>query len=92
MAAVNPYLPGLDLSLAALLAIALGVFLSAGTWDAVLERTAPRRVLVIGTAAVADVDARRPTAGAGCPSRSSAPPPAPAGRPRPASTARTSPR
>ena len=56
VAAVNAYLPGIDLSLAALLAIALGVFLSAGTWDAVLERTAPRRVLVIGTAAVADVD------------------------------------
>ena len=57
VAAFNAYAPGPALSLTALAGIALGVFLSSGTWDAVLERTAPRRVLVIGTDAVADVAA-----------------------------------
>jgi exopolysaccharide biosynthesis polyprenyl glycosylphosphotransferase len=57
VAALNPYLPGLDMPPPALLATGLGVFLSSGTWDAVLERTARRRVLVIGTTAVVDVAA-----------------------------------
>ena len=55
--AVNPYVEGLGLSLASLLSVAVGIFLSVGTWETVLERTAQRRVLVIGTEAVAEIAA-----------------------------------
>jgi exopolysaccharide biosynthesis polyprenyl glycosylphosphotransferase len=61
--AINPLISDLRLSLSALLGMGLGVFLSAATWDSVLERTARRRVLVIGSNAVADIVAtasRRP--------------------------------
>jgi exopolysaccharide biosynthesis polyprenyl glycosylphosphotransferase len=58
--AANPYLDGLGLSLASLCGMAVGVFVSVGTWETVLERTAQRRVLVIGTSAVAEIaDAAR---------------------------------
>ena len=58
--AVNPYVTDLQLSLASLLGLGFGVFVTAATWETVLERTAQRRVLVIGTTAVADiVDAAR---------------------------------
>jgi exopolysaccharide biosynthesis polyprenyl glycosylphosphotransferase len=53
--AVNPYVEGLGLSLASLGGLAAGLFLSVGTWETVLERTARRRVLVIGTDAVAEI-------------------------------------
>ena len=53
--AVNPYVPGLELSLISLCGVAAGVFLSAGTWETILERTGQRRVLVIGTNAVAEI-------------------------------------
>jgi lipopolysaccharide/colanic/teichoic acid biosynthesis glycosyltransferase len=52
VAAANPLVPDLRLPASALLAMALGVFLSSATWDSVLERTARRRVLVIGNSAV----------------------------------------
>ena len=55
VAAANPYLADLRLSLAALCGMALGVFVSAGTWETVLERTVQRRVLVIGTTAAAEI-------------------------------------
>jgi len=55
--AVNPYAEGLGLSLAALCSVAVGIFLSVGTWETVLERTAQRRVLVIGQEAVAEIAA-----------------------------------
>ena len=55
VAALNPHLPGLRLSLPTLLAMTVGVFLSVGVWDAVLERTVRRRVLVIGATAAADI-------------------------------------
>jgi exopolysaccharide biosynthesis polyprenyl glycosylphosphotransferase len=58
--AVNPYIPGLELSLHSLCGVAGGIFLSAGTWETILERTGQRRVLVIGTSAVAEIaDAAR---------------------------------
>jgi exopolysaccharide biosynthesis polyprenyl glycosylphosphotransferase len=60
VAAVNPYVAGLEVSLASLCGMAVGVFLSTGTWETILERTARRRVLVIGTDAVAEIaDAAR---------------------------------
>jgi lipopolysaccharide/colanic/teichoic acid biosynthesis glycosyltransferase len=55
VAAANPYLADLRLSLTALCGMALGVFVSAATWETVLERTAQRRVLVIGTTAAAEI-------------------------------------
>jgi exopolysaccharide biosynthesis polyprenyl glycosylphosphotransferase len=55
--AINPYFEGLGLSLASLLGAALGVLLTVGTWETILERTAQRRVLVIGTEAVAEIAA-----------------------------------
>jgi exopolysaccharide biosynthesis polyprenyl glycosylphosphotransferase len=58
--AINPYAEGLRLSFASLCGVAAGVFLSVGTWETILERTAQRRVLVIGTDAVAEIaDAAR---------------------------------
>jgi exopolysaccharide biosynthesis polyprenyl glycosylphosphotransferase len=53
--AVNPLIADLRLPLTALLGMALGVFLSTATWDSVLERTARRRVLVVGSDAVEDI-------------------------------------
>ena len=38
-----------------LLVMALGVFLSSAVWDSALERTARRRVLVVGNSAVANI-------------------------------------
>jgi exopolysaccharide biosynthesis polyprenyl glycosylphosphotransferase len=55
--AVSPHVADMQFSLGALLGMWVGVFLSAGTWEWVLERTTKRRVLVIGTAAVAQVTA-----------------------------------
>jgi exopolysaccharide biosynthesis polyprenyl glycosylphosphotransferase len=57
VAAVNPYVAGLQLSLGALLGIWVGIFLSSAAWEGVLERTAKRRVLVVGTSAIADLEA-----------------------------------
>ncbi len=57
VAALNPYLPGLHLPLSAQLGMWVGIFLSSATWEAVLERTAKRRVLVVGVSAVADLEA-----------------------------------
>ena len=60
VAAVNPYVPGLGLSLGSLCGVAVGIFLTVGTWETMLERTAQRRVLVIGAEAVAEIaDAAR---------------------------------
>jgi exopolysaccharide biosynthesis polyprenyl glycosylphosphotransferase len=55
VAALNPYLPGLRLSLVALLGLWVGILLSSAIWETVLERTAKRRVLVVGTSAVAGI-------------------------------------
>ena len=55
VAAANPLVPDLRLPVTALLGMALGVFLSSATWDSVLERTARRRVLVIGSSAVENI-------------------------------------
>jgi exopolysaccharide biosynthesis polyprenyl glycosylphosphotransferase len=56
VAALNPHLPGLQLSLLALLAAGLGVFVSIGIWESVLERTVGRRrVLVIAGGDLAEV-------------------------------------
>jgi exopolysaccharide biosynthesis polyprenyl glycosylphosphotransferase len=55
VAAANPYLADLRLSLASLCGMAFGVFVSAATWEMVLERTAQRRVLVVGTTAAAEI-------------------------------------
>jgi exopolysaccharide biosynthesis polyprenyl glycosylphosphotransferase len=55
VAAVNPYVPGMQLSLTALLAIAAGIFITSAIWEVVLDRTAKRRVLVVGSGAVADL-------------------------------------
>jgi lipopolysaccharide/colanic/teichoic acid biosynthesis glycosyltransferase len=55
VAALNPYLPGLQLSLGAQLGLWAGIFLSSAVWETVLERTAKRRVLVVGTSAVAGI-------------------------------------
>ena len=53
--AVNPFLGALQLPLSTLIAMALGVFLSAAAWDTVLERLTRRRVLVIGDSAMEDI-------------------------------------
>jgi exopolysaccharide biosynthesis polyprenyl glycosylphosphotransferase len=53
--AVNPWVGALQLPLSTLIAMALGVFLSAATWDTVLERVTRRRVLVIGDSAVEEI-------------------------------------
>ena len=57
VAALNPYLPGLQLPVSAQLGMWVGIFLSSATWEGVLERTAKRRVLVVGISAVADLEA-----------------------------------
>ena len=53
--AVNPLMADLQLPLTTLLAMALGVFVSAAVWDSVLERITPHRVLVIGSSAMEDI-------------------------------------
>jgi exopolysaccharide biosynthesis polyprenyl glycosylphosphotransferase len=61
VAAVNPYLPGLQLTLGAQVGLWAGLLVSSAVWETVLERTARRRVLVIGTdaaAAIASATAR----------------------------------
>ena len=55
VAAANPHVPGLDLGLTTLLAMTGGVLFSAGAWEAVLERTVRRRVLVVGAGAAEDI-------------------------------------
>jgi exopolysaccharide biosynthesis polyprenyl glycosylphosphotransferase len=56
VAALNPLLPGLGLSVLALLGTAIGVFASGVAWESVLARLGgKRRVLVIGSSALADV-------------------------------------
>jgi len=58
VAALNPYLPGLQLTLPGLAGAALGVLLSVGVWDCVIERTlGRRRVLVVGSDAVPELTA-----------------------------------
>jgi len=58
VAALNPHLPGLGLSVPGLAGTALGVLLSVGVWDCVIERTlGRRRVLVVGSEAVPEVAA-----------------------------------
>jgi exopolysaccharide biosynthesis polyprenyl glycosylphosphotransferase len=49
VAALNPYLPGLGLPLPGLAGAGLGVLVSIGVWESVIERTlGRRRVLVVG--------------------------------------------
>ena len=56
VAALNGLVPGLQLSLPALLGAAFGVLASITVWECVLERTlSRRRVLVIGSTDVAEV-------------------------------------
>jgi exopolysaccharide biosynthesis polyprenyl glycosylphosphotransferase len=64
VAAVNPHLPGLNLSLPALLAAAFGILVSVGVWEWTLERTfSRRRVLFIGSTDLAEVAAAAERAG-----------------------------
>ena len=56
VAAINGHVPGLGLSLPALLGAALGVLVSITVWECVLDRTlSRRRVLVIGSTDVAEL-------------------------------------
>ena len=55
VAALNPHLAGMRFSLGALVAMYCGVLLSSGTWGWVVERTTKRRVLVVGTTAMAEI-------------------------------------
>jgi exopolysaccharide biosynthesis polyprenyl glycosylphosphotransferase len=55
VAALNPYMPGMQFSLSSLLAMAAGIFVTSAIWEDVLDRTAKRRVLVVGSGAVADL-------------------------------------
>jgi exopolysaccharide biosynthesis polyprenyl glycosylphosphotransferase len=58
VAALNAYVTGLESSLVALLGAGLGILVSIVVWECVLERTLTRRrVLVVGTAHVAEVAA-----------------------------------
>jgi exopolysaccharide biosynthesis polyprenyl glycosylphosphotransferase len=57
VAALNPHVADLRFSLGALVAMYWGVLISSGTWGWVLERTAKRRVLVVGTTAMAQIAA-----------------------------------
>ncbi len=60
VAALNPHAPGLEVSLPSLLGMAAGISVSSAVWDTVLERTAPRRVLVIGAPVMQEIaDAAR---------------------------------
>jgi exopolysaccharide biosynthesis polyprenyl glycosylphosphotransferase len=64
--ALNPWVGALQLPLSTLIAMALGVFLSAATWDTVLERVTRRRVLVIGDSAVEEIVAAASRDPRGC--------------------------
>ena len=55
VAAANPIVPDLRMPHGTLLVMALGVFLSSAVWDTALERTARRRVLVVGNSAVTNI-------------------------------------
>ena len=55
VAAANPIVPDLRLPHGTLLVMAIGVWLSSAAWDSALERTARRRVLVVGNSAVANI-------------------------------------
>ena len=55
VAAANPIVPDLRMPHGTLLVMALGVFLSSAVWDSALERTARRRVLVVGNSAVTNI-------------------------------------
>ena len=55
VAALNPHLAGMRFSLGALVAMYFGVLLSSGIWGWVVERTTKRRVLVVGTTAMAEI-------------------------------------
>jgi len=58
VAALNPLVPGLQVSIPALLGMALGVFASVAVWERAIGRTAAkRRVLVIGTSGFAEIAA-----------------------------------
>lgn len=58
VAAINPWVPGLDVSLPALLGMGVGVFASAAIWEsAVASVASKRRVLVIGARALGDIAA-----------------------------------
>ena len=58
VAAVNPHLPGLALPPLALAGAAVGVLLTIGVWESVVDRTlGRRRVLVIGGGAIPDLAA-----------------------------------
>jgi exopolysaccharide biosynthesis polyprenyl glycosylphosphotransferase len=58
VAALNPHLPGLGLSLPGLAGAGLGVLLSIGLWESVIERTLRRRrVLVVGGGAIPELTA-----------------------------------
>src|ERR1044071_8531437 len=45
----------MQLSLSAMLAMSAGIFASSAVWEEVLDRTAKRRVLVVGSGAIADL-------------------------------------
>jgi exopolysaccharide biosynthesis polyprenyl glycosylphosphotransferase len=64
--AVNPLIGDLRLPLATLGGMTLGVFLSAATWDTVLERVTRRRVLVIGDSAIGEIVAAARRGPRGC--------------------------
>jgi exopolysaccharide biosynthesis polyprenyl glycosylphosphotransferase len=55
VAAINPYLPGLQFSLGAQLWMWAGIFFSSTAWDTAVERTVKRRVLVVGSDAVSEL-------------------------------------
>jgi exopolysaccharide biosynthesis polyprenyl glycosylphosphotransferase len=58
VAALNPYLPGLGLSLLGMAGAGLGVLVSIGVWESVIERTLGRlRVLVVGGGAIPELAA-----------------------------------
>jgi exopolysaccharide biosynthesis polyprenyl glycosylphosphotransferase len=58
VAAVNPLLPGMHQPVTVLLGMALAVFASSVAWESVLRRArGRRRILVIGSSAMADISA-----------------------------------
>jgi exopolysaccharide biosynthesis polyprenyl glycosylphosphotransferase len=63
VAAANPYGPGMQFSLPEMLGMWVGIFVSSAIWEGVLDRTAKRRVLVVGAGAVADLQAAARRAG-----------------------------
>jgi exopolysaccharide biosynthesis polyprenyl glycosylphosphotransferase len=55
VAALNPHLAGMRFSLGALVVMYCGVLLTSGIWGWVVARTTKRRVLVVGTTAMAEI-------------------------------------